>query len=264
MPSTWGDRTPRVVERDGRKVWVSGDAVLGPWGVYGPGVTGGRRGRILAEAGFASGTQTRPSNPIERRQDQERDGVEAEVIYGIIGVSRGLFTHSGIADHETLAAVYRAYNDYIADFNRSQPGRFFGLGCLPNHDARAAAGGRDLSFGDPVRRLRSPSRAHLDSRRKRHRLAAVHARAPRRHLRRAARRRPRAQAAAERVFQAPDVRDLPEGLLWRARDGGDRARQRHVGLGLSAPRRHLAVLAEGDRGAVPRHSRADPVEDALG
>src|SRR5207244_3089154 len=104
-----------------------------------PGVTGGRRGRILADAGFASGTQTRPSNPIERRQDQERDGVEAEVIYGIIGISRGLFTHSGIADHETLAAVYRAYNDYIADFNRSQPGRFFGLGCLPNHDARAAA-----------------------------------------------------------------------------------------------------------------------------
>src|SRR6266446_7549439 len=85
MPSTWRDRAPHVVERDGRKVWVSGDAVLGPWGVYGPGVTGGRRGRILAEAGFASGTQTRPSNPIERRQDQERDGVEAEVIYGIIG-----------------------------------------------------------------------------------------------------------------------------------------------------------------------------------
>ena len=139
MPSTWRDRAPQVVERDGRKVWVSGNAVLGPWGVYGPGVTGGRRGRILAEAGFASGKQTRPSNPLERREDQERDGVEAEVIYGIIGISRGLFTHGGIADHETLAAVYRAYNDYIADFNRSQPGRFFGLGCLPNHDAQAAA-----------------------------------------------------------------------------------------------------------------------------
>jgi len=139
MASRWRDRAPQVVERDGRKMWVSGDAVLGPWGVYGPGVTGGRRGRILAEAGFASGTQTRPSNAVERRQDQERDGVEAEIIYGIIGISRGLFTHSGIADHETLAAVYRAYNDYIADFNRAQPGRFFGLGCLPNHDAGAAA-----------------------------------------------------------------------------------------------------------------------------
>src|SRR5206468_9741636 len=44
MPSTWRDRAPQVVERDGRKVWVSGSAVLGPWGVYGPGVTGGRRG----------------------------------------------------------------------------------------------------------------------------------------------------------------------------------------------------------------------------
>ena len=42
IPSTWRDRAPRVVERDGRKVWVSGDAVLGPWGVYGPGVTGER------------------------------------------------------------------------------------------------------------------------------------------------------------------------------------------------------------------------------
>ncbi len=139
MASAWRDHAPRVVERDGRLVWISGDAVLGPWGVYGPGVTGGRRGRILAEAGFASGKQTRPSNTAERCQDQDRDGVEAEVIYGIIGISRGLFTHAGITDHETLAAVYRAYNDYIADFNRTAPSRFFGLGCLPNHDARAAA-----------------------------------------------------------------------------------------------------------------------------
>src|SRR3982075_315739 len=101
MPSTWADRAPKVVERDGRKVWVSGDAVLGPWGVYGPGVTGGRRGRILADPGFPAGPQTGPPNPAEPRQDQERDGVEAEIIYGIIGISRGLFTHSGIADHET-------------------------------------------------------------------------------------------------------------------------------------------------------------------
>src|SRR2546425_7992088 len=40
MAATWGGTVPRVVERDGRKWWVSGDAVLGPYGVYGPGVTG--------------------------------------------------------------------------------------------------------------------------------------------------------------------------------------------------------------------------------
>src|SRR5262249_29701950 len=72
-------------------------------------------------------------------EDQERDGVEAEVIYGIIGISRGLFSNQGIADHETLTAVYAAYNEYIAEFNRSIPGRFFGLGCLPNHDGQLAA-----------------------------------------------------------------------------------------------------------------------------
>jgi len=139
MAATWGGTVPRVVERDGRKWWVSGDAVLGPYGVYGPGVTGGKRGRILAEAGFATGKQTRPSNPVERREDQQRDGVEAEVIYGIIGVSRGLFTHAGISDHALLTAVYHAYNQYIAEFNRTEPGRYYGLGCLPNHDAKLAA-----------------------------------------------------------------------------------------------------------------------------
>jgi len=139
MDPAFGDRIPRVVERDGKQVWVSAGAVLGPWATYGPGVTGGKRGRILVEAGFASGKETRPSNPAQRREDQARDGVEAEIIYGIIGISRGVFTNAGISDHATLAAVYRAYNEYIAEFNRALPGRFVGLGCLPNHDGAAAA-----------------------------------------------------------------------------------------------------------------------------
>jgi len=139
MPVLWGDRVPHVVERDGLKVWISGDDVLGPYGVYGPGVTGGKRGRILAEAGFASGKQTRPSDPTQRREDQERDGVEAEIIYGIIGISRGIMGNKGLGDPALLAGVYHAYNQYIAEFNRSMPGRYFGLGCLPNHDGQAAA-----------------------------------------------------------------------------------------------------------------------------
>ncbi len=138
MDARWGSRVPRVVERDGAKVWVSGEDVLSPYGVYGPGLTGGKRGRILAQEGFASG-QTRPSDPALRRADQARDGVDAEIIYGIIGISRGLLGGKGIGDPELLAAVYTAYNQYIAGFNRSMPGRFFGLGCLPNHDAQAAA-----------------------------------------------------------------------------------------------------------------------------
>ncbi len=133
----WGDGVPRVVERDGTKVWVSRGEVLSPWGVYGPGVGAGKRGRILVGEGFAEG-RARASDPEQRRADHERDGVAAELIYGILGISRGLMGGQGVADAELLAAVYRAYNSYIAEFNRSIPGRFFGLGCLPNHDATAA------------------------------------------------------------------------------------------------------------------------------
>lgn len=105
VPARWRDRVPRVVERDGKKIWVSGDDSLGPYGFYGPGVTGGKRGRILVQEGFASG-QTRPANPAQRREDQARDGVEAEIIYGIIGISRGLLIgNKGIGDPELLAVV---------------------------------------------------------------------------------------------------------------------------------------------------------------
>jgi predicted TIM-barrel fold metal-dependent hydrolase len=138
MDARWGEAIPRVVERDGQKVWVSNGEKLSVWGVYGPGVSAGKRGRILVQEGFAEG-RARASDPVQRRTDQDRDGIEAEIIYGILGISRGLSGGRGISDHALLAAVYRAYNEYIAEFNRSMAGHYFGLGCLPNHDAQAAA-----------------------------------------------------------------------------------------------------------------------------
>ena len=139
MDAKWGDAIPRVVASDGQNMWTSGDSSITPWAYYGPGVTGGKRGRILVEEGFAAGDQLRPSNPTQRWEDMQRDGVEAEVIYGIIGISKGRNMDYGIEDPELLAAIYHAYNDFIAEFNREQPGRFFGMGCLPNHDAKVAA-----------------------------------------------------------------------------------------------------------------------------
>ena len=134
----WGEGIPSVVERNGEKIWISNGKMLSVWGVYGPGVTAGKRGRILVQEGFAAG-RARASDPVQRRADQERDGVEAEIIYGILGISRGLLGGQGIGDHALLSAVYHAYNQYIAEFNQTMPGHYFGLGCLPNHDAQAAA-----------------------------------------------------------------------------------------------------------------------------
>jgi len=139
MDSKWGDAIPHVVARDGKNMWASGEDSIGPWAYYGPGVAGGKRGRILVEEGFAAGDQLRPSDPIQRWEDMQRDGVSAEVIYGIIAISKGRHSNVGIRDRDLLAAVYHAYNEFIAEFNGKQPGRFFGLGCIPNHDAKVAA-----------------------------------------------------------------------------------------------------------------------------
>jgi len=87
-----------------------------------------------------------------RREDQERDGVEAEVIYGIIGISRGFFGSNGITDPALLADVYRAYNQYIAGFNQALPGRFYGLGCPTTTGRRGPSLRFAWSEGRRVRR----------------------------------------------------------------------------------------------------------------
>ena len=138
MDSKWGDSIPHVVAGDGMNTWMSGDDSIGPWAYYGPGLAAGNRGRILVEEGFAAGDQLRPSTPTQRLEDMQRDGVEGEIIYGIIGISKGRHTNIGIEDRELLGAVYHAYNEFVAEFNRTQPDLFFGLGCIPNHDVKAA------------------------------------------------------------------------------------------------------------------------------
>jgi predicted TIM-barrel fold metal-dependent hydrolase len=134
----WRARVPHVVETSAGKVWQSEGKTLSRFGYYGPGLTAGKRGAILVREGFASGEKTSPADPVLRQQDQERDGVAAEVIYGILGLSRGLTGGSGLSDPELVSVVYHAYNDFIAEFNAHAPQRFCGLGCLPNHNVDAA------------------------------------------------------------------------------------------------------------------------------
>jgi predicted TIM-barrel fold metal-dependent hydrolase len=74
----------------------------------------------------------RPTDPELRVKDMDRDGVQAEVIYGILGAATRL------ADHEAAAEMFRIYNDWLADFCRHHPDRLIGLACLPYGDIDAA------------------------------------------------------------------------------------------------------------------------------
>jgi predicted TIM-barrel fold metal-dependent hydrolase len=74
----------------------------------------------------------RPGDPLLRVKDQDRDGVHAEVIFGILG------TASRMGDHEASSETLRIYNDWLVDFCRHQPERYLGLACLPYGDVDAA------------------------------------------------------------------------------------------------------------------------------
>jgi predicted TIM-barrel fold metal-dependent hydrolase len=141
-PAHLKERVPHVVERDGAQVWINGKgAYLGHVGGVGP--HGAPRAlhssprieRMAAEGLYddqARGVM-RTAIPELRAKDQERDGVVAEVVYGI------LLTVESLGDPEAAAVVVRAYNDWLGEFCRKLPGRFAGIGCLAGPPEQAAA-----------------------------------------------------------------------------------------------------------------------------
>jgi predicted TIM-barrel fold metal-dependent hydrolase len=74
----------------------------------------------------------RLSDPALRIKDQDRDGVQAEVLYGVLGASMR------INDDEAATEILRIYNEWLAGFCRTHPDRFGGLACIPSHDMAAA------------------------------------------------------------------------------------------------------------------------------
>jgi predicted TIM-barrel fold metal-dependent hydrolase len=74
----------------------------------------------------------RPTDPDQRIKDMERDGVQAEIIFGILGAATRL------DDHEAAGEMFRIYNDWLVDFCRHYPDRQIGLACLPYGDIPAA------------------------------------------------------------------------------------------------------------------------------
>jgi predicted TIM-barrel fold metal-dependent hydrolase len=74
----------------------------------------------------------RPTDPDLRAKDMDRDGVDAEVIYGILGAATRL------NDPEAANEMFRIYNDWLVAFCRRHPDRYIGLACLPYGDIDAA------------------------------------------------------------------------------------------------------------------------------
>src|SRR3989449_11718428 len=74
-------------------------------------------------------------DPHLRLKDAELDGVDAEVIFGILGAATRL------SDHEAAHEMFRIYNDWLKDFCHHYPDRHIGLACLPYGDIGVAVKG---------------------------------------------------------------------------------------------------------------------------
>jgi uncharacterized protein len=140
-PAALKDRMPYVTDGPRGKEWVTKSGAsfglmngMGSAGrQYVPGAI--HRSDRMASTGLYEDGQKgirRLTDPDLRLKEQDRDGVQAEVLYGILGAT------SRLNDDEAAGTMLRIYNDWLADFCGHHPERFAGLACIPNHDAAAA------------------------------------------------------------------------------------------------------------------------------
>ena len=142
-PAGLKERMPRVEETDRGPMWFVEDeemARVGGFVKYTPGHS--RHMDRMAEVGFYDGSNEGIYHPAVaelRIKDQDIDGVDAEVIYGILGIGGGGFSGPGFKDPKVTTAVYDVYNEWVADFVKEYPRRMAALACLTSHDPATAA-----------------------------------------------------------------------------------------------------------------------------
>jgi len=142
-PAKWKLLVPRVEELEDGLHWFVEGHDKGMWNGIGPGFMKYQEGMFSHidemkawgfEWNYHPGAQTRPTTPELRLADLDRDGVDAEIIYGC------LMINDLIADGEHRAWANKVYNDWAADFaKRADPNRVFPLAVIPNNDPLVAA-----------------------------------------------------------------------------------------------------------------------------
>lgn len=135
------ERMPYVTDGPDGPYWTSKNGIsfglkngVGPSGAkYVPGVHA-RADLMAATNLYEDGKRDirRVSDPHLRIMDMDRDGVDAEVLYGILGAATKL------GDHEAATEMFRIYNDWLSEFCSHYPERHIGLACLPYGDIDAA------------------------------------------------------------------------------------------------------------------------------
>ncbi len=132
---TFRDRRPqRFTDTDGKeRLKIDGKAFGGKKGLGTLGAIGARDGIVLDDnLAYEEG---RPGgfDPHKRIPDMDFDGIDAAFLYPSLCLGFG-----GVEDPALAAALYRAYNRWLADYCKPYPDRLFGVAMLPLQSIDAA------------------------------------------------------------------------------------------------------------------------------
>src|SRR5437762_10574738 len=135
-PAAVKERMPYVTDGPRGKEWVTKNGSsfglmngMGSAGrLYEPGKIH-RSDRMASTGLYDDGKKgiRRLTDPDLRLKEQDRDGVQAEVLYGILGAT------SRMNDPEATVEVMRVYNEWLDDFCSAHPERYAGLELIQIH-----------------------------------------------------------------------------------------------------------------------------------
>jgi predicted TIM-barrel fold metal-dependent hydrolase len=132
IDAAFRERAPRIERIAGAdQIVIEADQILSGIGLISN--TGVRFEAPEAISGEALLEDVRPGgyDPAQHLKDMALDGVAGEVLYP----SQGLF-YFRVADSGLMSAIFRAYNDWIAEFCRSDPARLKGIAMINLDDVR--------------------------------------------------------------------------------------------------------------------------------
>src|SRR4051812_29702364 len=130
IDAAFRDRAPRIERIDGAdQIVVEKDQILSGIGLISNAGIRFEAPETISAQGRFEDVHRGGYDPEQHLKDMALDGVAGEVLYP----SQGLF-YFRLADTALMSAIFRAYNDWLAEFCRTDPARLKGIAMI-NLDA---------------------------------------------------------------------------------------------------------------------------------
>ena len=126
IDAAFRDRAPRIERIDGGDhVVVEADQILSGIGLISNAGARFEAPETISAQGRFEDVLRGGYDPEQHLKDMALDGVAGEVLYP----SQGLF-YFKVADPQLMSAIFRPYNDWLAEFCRTDPARLKGIAMI--------------------------------------------------------------------------------------------------------------------------------------